>query len=364
MPDTSAISALGEPRMVRLKTLLLDAENPRLPASMQGEDQESLAVNMEIGFEAFVVAESIALNGYFNSEPMIVVRAPEPNDKWIVVEGNRRLDALLGLARPELRREFPDPDRWEALARRANITLETSVPVVVARNRRDVVPIIGFRHISGILQWQPYAQARYVAKLVDEDRMSLAEVAKMIGLDRTRVGNLYRDQAIARQAQALGIETGPLESAFSLLTVAMGNVQLREHIQAPLGSRLEPGENPVPADRVRELRELVTWVFGDGETQPLVSESREISQLARVVGNPVGLKSIRGGDTLEAALQKIQDAGADPRTRLMKRLDVAKRSLVAAADDLPDFTTDVDVRAAVEDARNAIDALQELIDGS
>jgi hypothetical protein len=350
--------------MVPLKMLLLDAENPRLPASMQGADQETLAVNLEMGFEAFTVAESIALNGYFNSEPLIVIRAPDRDEYWVVVEGNRRLAALFGLAHAEFRREFPDPDKWETLAQRADITGDTLVPVVVVKSRAVVVPIIGFRHISGILQWTPYAQARYVAKLVDQDHMSLPDVAKMIGIDRTRAGNLYRDQAIARQAQSLGIETGPLESSFSLLTVAMGNVQLREHIQAPLGSRLEPGHDPVPEERISELRELVTWVFGDGDTQPLVSDSREISLLARVVGSPVGLKAIRGTETLQAAAQRIEDAGADPRTRLMKRLHTARKSLVAAADDMPAFVKDNEVRGAVEDARNAIDALQELIDGS
>ena len=52
--------------------------------------------------------------------------------------------------------------------------------------------------------------------------MTFAEVAEMIGIDRTKVGNLYRDQAIANQAKALGIETGNVERSFSLLTVAMG----------------------------------------------------------------------------------------------------------------------------------------------
>ena len=139
---------------------------------------------------------------------------------------------------------------------------------------------------------------------------------------------------------------------------------MRVHIQAPLGSRLEPGDNPVPSERTRELRELVTWVFGDGSTQPLVSESRDISKLARVVGNPIGLKAIRNGESVEAAAQRIEDAGADPRARLMRRLNVAQKSLVAAADDLPAFTHEREVLDAVEDARNAIDALQGLIDGS
>ena len=48
------------------------------------------------------------------------------------------------------------------------------MPVVVLPDRAAATPIIGFRHISGILQWQPYAQARYIARLVDEDDMSFA----------------------------------------------------------------------------------------------------------------------------------------------------------------------------------------------
>lgn len=360
---TDRSGSLGRSRTVPLKHLLLDPENPRLPATMQHADQESLAVSLEIGFEAFAVAESIALNGYFASEPLIVIPA-ERSGYWIVVEGNRRLAALLGLARPEIRAQFPDPQRWEELAVTADVTPDTHIPVVVVENRAVVVPIIGFRHISGIMQWSPYAQARYIAKLVDTDGLSIPEVSKLIGIDRTKAGNLYRDQAIAVQASTLGIETGPLESSFSLLTVAMGNVQLRQHIDAPLGSRMEPNTPPLPEGKSKELKELLTWVFGDGDAQPLISDSREISSLARVVGNPVGLAAIRSGETLQAAVQKIEEAGTDPRIRLIKRLTTAKRSLVAATDDLPAFTTDEEIREAVEEARDAVDALQEIIDGA
>ena len=68
----------------------------------------------------------------------------------------------------------------------------------------------------------------------------------MIGIEKGRAGNLYREQAIAKQAADLGIETGPVESAFSLLTVAMSNTKLRDFVSAPLGSRLKAGDSPIP----------------------------------------------------------------------------------------------------------------------
>jgi hypothetical protein len=328
---------------------------------MQGQGQEDLAVHLELGFDALTDAESIASHGFFGSEPLIVI-AGDTDDEWTVVEGNRRLTALLGLVSPQFRHQFANPGPWDALAVRANVEEDDNIPVVVLQDRAAATPIIGFRHISGILQWQPYAQARYIARLVDEDGMSFIDVADMIGIDRTRVGNLYRDQAIANQARDLGIATGPLEDAFSLLTVAMSTPKLREHIGAPLGSKASPGEPPIPAAKSEELRELITWLYGDGETEPVIGESREISKLGNVVASDVGLAALRRGDSLDAAIQKAKDADANPRQRLLLRLKTGKNSLTTALDDLSDFVDDPEVIEAVDEARAAADALLAALD--
>lgn len=354
--EGSAPNSLGKQMQVPLETLLLDPQNPRLPVSMQGADQADLAVDLDLGFEALAVAESIASHGYFNSEPLIVIPNND-DDNWIVVEGNRRLTALLGLARPDIREQFPDPDAWERLADRADITPHTLIPVVVADSRASVVPIIGFRHISGILAWTPFAQARYVAKLVDEDRMSFTDVSKTIGIDRGRTGNLYREQAIARQAADLGIATGPLESAFSLLTVAMSNTKLRDFVAAPLGSRLSPGDAPIPQDHENELKELLGWVFGSEDAPPVITDSRDISKLGSVVGNTVGLAALRSGDSLQQAMQKIEEAGLDTKDRLLRRLRAARNSLQAAETDIAEHSDVSEVGELLEEIRDALDAL-------
>jgi hypothetical protein len=322
---------------------------------MQGEDQEDLAVHLELGFDALTVAESIASHGFFGSEPLIVI-ADDP-DGWVVVEGNRRLTALLGLVDPKIRDQFANPSPWAALATQANLDYGNQIPVVVLPDRSAATPIIGFRHISGILQWQPYAQARYIARLVDEDQMTFAGVGEMIGVDRTKVGNLYRDQAIATQAREMGIETGPMEEAFSLLTVAMSTPKLRAHIDAPLGSKAQPGQPPIPPEREPELRELVTWLYGDGEVEPVIGESRDISKLGNVVSSKVGLSALREGATLEAAIQKAKDADINPRLRLVQRLRTGRSSLTAALDDMDDFVDDSEVSDLVDEVRAAADAL-------
>lgn len=356
MSELRDVRAMGESRRVPLRDLLLDPYNPRLPAEMQGEEQEELAVHLELGFDALTVAESIASHGFFGSEPLIVIAADQPS-KWVVVEGNRRLTALLGLVDHDVRTQFANPGPWEPLAAQAALSYDDQVPVVVLPDRAAATPIIGFRHISGILQWQPYAQARYIARLVDEDGMKFDEVAEMIGVDRTKVGNLYRDQAIASQARDMGIETSLMEESFSLLTVAMSTPKLRAHIDAPLGSKTLPGQPPVADDKEPELRELVSWLYGDGEVEPVIGESREISKLGNVVASDTGLRSLREGSTLETAIQKVKDADANPRQRLLTRLRTGKNALSAALDDIDDFLDDSEVADAIDEARAAADAL-------
>ena len=352
----STILTLGEQKFVPLSALRLDPFNPRLPKSLQGQNQEDLAVNLELGFDAYTVAESIAGHGYFNSEPLIVIPSDEKG-AWIVVEGNRRLTALIGLTRPEIRAQFAASERWDELASRSTVRDGNQVPVVVAPSRESVIPIVGFRHISGILQWQPFAQARYVAALVD-DGNSYADVADLIGIEKKKVADLYRDQAIVEQAQRLGLSTGNMEGAFSLLTVAMSSTKLRDHVGAPLSSRLEPGSDPIPAGKVEELSELISWIFGSETSEPKISDSRQISTLGNVVANPIGLAALRDGDTLDHAKQKVSETGMDPKERLVRRLTASKNALLAAAEDFAEFADEPEVKGLVDEVEDALDALR------
>lgn len=335
------IAGLGDLMQLPISALRLDGQNPRLPPSHHGMDQEELAVTMEMAFDAFTVAENISRFGYFASEPLIAV--PVGDGTFCVVEGNRRLTALLGLTDPSIRSQFATPDRWTVLASNSSLDGSTLVPVVVAPDRQTVTPVIGWRHVSGILQWEPFAQARYVASLIDGQNLSYEEVAHLIGKKKTDVASLYRDQAIADQAVSMGIDTGSLEQAFSLLTVAMTSPKIREFVGAPLGGSYEPGTQPIPVSKRDALEEVLGYIFGNGGEEPRITDSRQISALGNVIAEPAGLRALRDGETLDQAKQRIADNGVDPRERLLKRLRAARNSLVAAFEDYSEFAADDEV---------------------
>ncbi len=351
-------------RHVPLRTLLLDSENPRITADLINTSQEELAVHLAIAQGAFVLAESMASHGFFESEPLVVIASETKTGMWTVLEGNRRLTALLGLADPTIRNHFSDADKWDSLADEAKFTLDSPVPVSVVQARSEAVPIIGFRHIVGILNWEPYAQARYVARLVDTDGMTFAGVADVMKIAKVKVAGLYRDQAITAQAQDAGIDTGPLESAFSLLSLTMGNAALRDHAGVPAATQTTPGFDPVAVDKLDGLREVLTWVFGSAGQERVISDSRQIGRLGQVVGTKVGVDSLRAGETLDQAFQKVHEQSVSPREAVTRRLTTARNSLRSAAELAGEFIGDADIDLLVSEAEEALNEVAAIIRSS
>ena len=326
---------VGRPGIVPLRALRLDPENPRIPESLRGQPTPKLAELLVMGFEAYSIAQSIADYGYFQAEPLLVVPSETEPGAFIVVEGNRRLTALLGLADSEIRERFPDSGSWTSLATKRSISLDMDVPVVRHAKREDTYAEVAHAHIVRKLGWRPYMQARWVAARVAEGR-TMQEAADLMGITKSKAADLYRDQAVLGQAAQLGLETSQVEGAFSLLTVALGSTKIRAHIGAPLGSRLEPGSLPIPPDKANELKEVVQWIFGDEHHEALISDSRQISGLGNVISNESGLAALRQGKTLEEAKQAVAAAGLDPHTRITKILTTARSALQAASSDVAD----------------------------
>ena len=354
-------TSAGRSSVVPLKDLRLDPENPRIPENYRTADTGDLAALMEMGFEAFPVAESIAELGYFNAEPLIVIPSNTEGAAWIVVEGNRRLTALLGLTYPLVRNGFATPDRWHKLAEKRSLSPEMGIPVVIHESRETTHAEVARVHVTGKLPWRPFMQARYIAARIAEGR-SFQEVADLIGITKTKAADLYRDQAVLLQAQNEGLDTAQVENAFSLLTVAMGSTKVRAHVGAPLGSQTVIGQDPIPPDKVGNLKEVIQWVFGDEEHEAVVTDSRHIPLLGNIMSNEAGLVALRSGKTLEEAKQSVAAAGLDPYTSITKKLNAAKNSLSSASDDIAEFANNGDVTNLVDDIASIFESIRSTIE--
>ncbi len=341
----------------RIEDLHLDPRNPRLPIDKQDQDEWMLLKYIAQTYNAIELGRSIATYGYFLSEPLIVINQ---EGKWIVVEGNRRLTALCLLHAPKLAAELDleNAAEWHQLAdsvsRQNNVPFD-GLPVVVADNREQVAPIIGYRHISGIQAWQPHAKARYIADLVDHlptgDR-SIRKVAAIVGERPAEVGSHYRNHEILKQARdVFNFDTTRAQAGFGVFTRAMSSLPLRRYIGAPAPTHVEVGERPIPKDKEEELEELLSWLFGDGKNaKPVIKESRDLTKLGRVLDSEHGIRALRETRNLDLAAE----AAGGPRERLASRLRQAKTALHGIRSDLDACMEDDEIQSLVMEVREAV----------
>jgi hypothetical protein len=126
----SSVSRVPEITPMRSRDLVFDANNPRLRGDEgQGLSQQGIFDALWRDFAVDEVAGSIAANGYFEYEPMFVVKE---GDSFVVVEGNRRLAAvkaligefhLSGLSVPKLEKGSLGIHRVQARQRDSGLAL-------------------------------------------------------------------------------------------------------------------------------------------------------------------------------------------------------------------------------------------------
>lgn len=319
----------GVPKRVPLEALRLDWRNPRLPPEQQrpDADQLDLALYIDKRYNPLEVAQSIARHGYFESEPLIAV---EEDGCLVVVEGNRRLTALLGLSDQRFRDAMARQTRGWAQVQ-LSIPLPALLPIVLVGERKSITPLLGFRHISGIKEWEPFAQARYIADLVDEEDYTLDEIAELVGRPHLEVKAMYRDHEIVRQAsEFFGLDTSRVSQDFGVFNAAMNIRNLRVYIGAPTAGTVTTTEWPIAEDRKTNLQRLLVYMYGDSHGRGRVlPESRMLRELGRVLAD--------GSGRAEAALRETGDisealeALTEPGELALKRLNAALNAIQRVA---------------------------------
>jgi len=345
MSQNSRSNVGGEVKSLPLRALRPDWRNPRFPprATENFGDDDEVYVYLDKNFDAASVAESIWRHGYFNSEPLIAI--PSQDGEYVVLEGNRRLTALKGLSSDDLRKRFADP-RWKKLE--TIFGPEDTVPVLVATSRGEVAPILGYRHVTGIAPWDPFQQAKYVADLIDDEDnpLTAAEVASLIGRDVSEVRAFYRNYSTLEQARD-GFEledTERIVDEFGVWNRAMSNTGIRSYIEAPPPRDVEEGTYPLPETAAPALARLTTWIFGEprsgeksGESPAnrhgrVITDSRELTRLSRVLAHPDGRAELEAGSDLAQA----EAAMIDKNLRFGSGLESALNALRRIETDRPD----------------------------
>lgn len=318
-------SSLGPTRQLNpLTEIDLDPENPRLGLDSKLA-QDKLIELMVQKFRIEDVAESILASGWQPFDPIICYTR---NHRTVVREGNRRLTALKLLLDPSL---APQSDRPAWASRAARITPELqaqlrkiSVVVVEPSNEQAVESYVGFRHVTGVLEWPAEQKAAFIETLIVSHGWSYKQVADRLGsypkvVERQFVA--HRVGAQAREEKIPGherIKTGILLR--SLQTQGARSFLGIEYPNDPKTSMQPVGESNLP-----NLRDYIAWLFGNEERAAIVKDSRQLTKFGASLQSTESIRYLRGSPT--TTLERAWQRSGGQRDTLVE-------SLASAADRL------------------------------
>jgi len=313
LPITDAKSLkIGIPVPVINDLLRLDKHNPRLvdSAISQGGD-DAIILSLYQSGELKELIQSISANGYLDFEPLVVILT-EDNNALIVLEGNRRLAAIKLLSDPERAKKLniPVPE----ISKEILASFE-AVRVIRVEDRIAARPFIAFKHINGPHRWDSYAKAKFAAEWFQNEKNRLGDDASLTAIAES-IGDSH--DTIKRMVAAIYVLEQAKEAAlfsvedrfhpkfnFSHLYTALSRSEYMRHLG--LGEKwrtFDPEPNPVPVEKLKELKEVLIWIYGSApdKVEPVVrSQNPDIKRLARVLAQTKAIHVLRSSQNLDEA---------------------------------------------------------------
>lgn len=313
---------------IQVSDLDFDPNNPRFAPEVANGPEGDLIERFVRDERLLEILNSIADQGYFAGEPLLVVQVPG-TDRYHVIEGNRRLAALKllnGLADvPEGRSSI------EAAVEQAR-NKPAEVPCLVFGNEDAILRYLGFRHITGIKSWSSLQKARYIKKLRDRfyagvaHRQQTVALAREIGSRADYVAQMLTALNLYERAEATnfyGVQgLNPQEIDFSLLSTAISYTNIVTYLG--LADRQDIAGASVQDEA---LQNLMTWLFvARGNQKSVVGDSRNLKKLAAVVESKTAISVLVKDGDLDSAFQLSQG----PAQALSLALKTIERQLQEA----------------------------------
>ncbi|MGC5776648.1 ParB N-terminal domain-containing protein [Paenibacillus pabuli] len=326
---------MAQEEVISLKKLYFDPLNPRLPKSLIGcEDELKVIDYLNRHGNIIELMESIGQIGYSKAEPLLVVPKKDSPGDFIVVEGNRRLAALKLLSNPEL-----------TILRKNSIAeakatakfIPTDIPVILYNSRDEILDYLGYRHITGVKDWGSLEKARYLDQLykihidrVGRDRI-YSVLSKMIGSRPDYVARLHtalKLYELANDDAYYDIEIEENDFNFSWITTALSFSKTIDFLGLS-----SPGDSSLTNLNKDNYSQLFTWLFDPKKRK--VVDSRQISELSKILESKPALEKLKSGSTISEALLFT----SAPNEGFYNFIDKAKQNLQNAKNMIETLNT-------------------------
>lgn len=273
----------------KLDELFLDAFNPRLGRErvQKGLSQDEVLRIMQ-DWTLEELATSFCESGFWPQEALIVVREKlGKSNELVVVEGNRRLAALKLIARTVAGEETSKAwrDIVEGVPKDRLNSLRDRIPYMLMPDRHSVKSYLGYRHVTGIKEWNPAEKAQFIAELIEKDELTYDEVRRRIGSKLPTVRQNYISYKLLLQMEKHDeeVDVEKVEERFSVLFLSLRTEGVRTYLNIDIEADPKAAQRPVPPKQLKNLSNFARWLFGDEKHEPLIADSRKVDEFGRIL---------------------------------------------------------------------------------
>jgi len=309
-PKRNFAASGASTKVISLDLLELDGENPRLGANAGLYRSQTDILDAIVNtFGVDDVLSSLAVNGYFEAEPLVGVAVA--NGKFRIAEGNRRLAACLILIGDKRAANHARRTRqFKELQSHYKREPIGSVPVQILSDDHNLLSYLGVRHIAASQPWDSYAKAAWIAKILRESKLTLEDVSSMIGDQHRTVAKMLEGFYVVNQLRKKAY-FNPSDSnrpgrgsnpayPFSWVYTALGYGPVREWLG--LDELIDDGRNeePLTKEKLEDAGELMTFLFGNKTNgrPAAINDSRQIGELAKAIGDPQSRRLLSRGKSV------------------------------------------------------------------
>lgn len=378
MPNQIAGQGRKRPLLnISIDRLHPDPQNPRLQLKDRGKNEKDLLLALKRHFDLDELAYSMAENGYFDEEPLVGIPDNLPAEfsgmrseeltinksyhefinnssvQFNIAEGNRRLSTVKILLSDELQSELKLRN-WPDIAGKVKDDLSI-LPVIIYPTRKEVLPYLGVRHITGIKKWDAFSKALYVADMVDKG-YTIDAIQKQVGDTKNNARKTYVCYKLVDIAEnELELDTTKAKDYFSYLLLSLGQPSIKEYIGLPKKLAEVDLDNPIPNNKTENLKDFFSWLFGEGTDKlPVIRESRDITNyLSYVLKNEEAIDYLKKfGNLLDA-----YDRSDGERDLLLKNLQKANKGLEISLGIIHRYKGDEEVKKLLVNCNETLDVI-------
>lgn len=228
-----------EPIKVKIDDIFLDANNPRLwgkEINRTISEKRIIDEKIQVRTLEFLkshgiedLLNSILRNGFLPLDRIVIREISGEINKYVVVEGNRRLAALKVL-RNRISEGLLDEEGINEtyLEKLYESTNELNVLLYKGSDSDISWMLQGIRHISGVRDWSPAQQAKLVVDRVDNHGLSYTQAGQEFGISAQKVGKLYRTyKALMQMKQDDEYSNKAENKYFTLFEQATSNTNIK-----------------------------------------------------------------------------------------------------------------------------------------